>query len=47
LNFSPTFGPDFDISAYSILRPDGNPRAAFDALAAIPWKEGVFEGIGD
>ncbi len=47
LNFAPTFGPDFDISAYSILRPDASPRPAFNALAAIPWNEAHLQDVLD
>jgi len=37
LNFGPTLGPEFTVSAYSVLRPDGSPRPIFYALAAVPW----------
>ena len=36
LNFAPEIGPQFSESGYSILRPDGSPRPAYLALAAIP-----------
>ena len=37
LNFSPTLGPNFPVSAYSALRPDGSPRPLFYALSTVPW----------
>jgi hypothetical protein len=37
LNFGPTLGPEYPVSAYSVLRPDGSPRPIFYALAAVPW----------
>lgn len=36
LNFAPWIGPAFSESGYSLLRPDGSPRPAYLALAAIP-----------
>lgn len=36
LNFAPWLGPAFSESGYSLLRPDGSPRPAFFALAALP-----------
>lgn len=36
LNFAAWIGPDFSESGYSLLRPDGSPRPAFFALAALP-----------
>jgi hypothetical protein len=36
LNFSPWLGNDFSESGYSLLRPDGSPRPAYFALAALP-----------
>jgi hypothetical protein len=36
LNFAPWLGDAFSESGYSLLRPDGLPRPAFFALAALP-----------
>ncbi|WP_420642939.1 cellulase family glycosylhydrolase [Candidatus Leptofilum sp.] len=36
LNFAPWLGDAFSESGYSLLRPDGSPRPAFFALAALP-----------
>lgn len=36
LNFAPWLGDAFSESGYSLLRPDGSPRPAYFALAAIP-----------
>ncbi len=36
LNFAPWIGPAFSESGYSLLRPDGSPRPAYFALAALP-----------
>jgi len=36
LDISMYAGPDSEISAFSIVRPDGSPRPAFTALAAMP-----------
>jgi hypothetical protein len=38
LNFAPWLGDAFSESGYSLLRPDGTPRPAFFALAALPKK---------
>ncbi|MBK9053264.1 MAG: cellulase family glycosylhydrolase [Chloroflexi bacterium] len=35
-NFAPWIGPQFSESGYSLLGPDGSPRPAYFALAAIP-----------
>lgn len=39
LNFAPWIGPAFSESGYSLLRPDGSPRPAYLALAALPKQE--------
>ncbi|MBK7895209.1 MAG: cellulase family glycosylhydrolase [Anaerolineaceae bacterium] len=36
LNFAPWLGAAFSESGYSLLRPDGSPRPAYFALAALP-----------
>ncbi len=36
LNFAPWLGDAFSESGYSLLRPDGSPRPAYFALAALP-----------
>jgi len=35
LNFAPTFGDEFVESAYSLLRPDGSERPAYQAFSTI------------
>ncbi len=48
LNFGPTLGPDFPVSAYSLIRPDGTPRPVMQALAAIQWiDEDPIQPAGD
>jgi polysaccharide biosynthesis protein PslG len=36
LNFAATLGADFSESGYSLLRPDGSPRPAYQALKHLP-----------
>lgn len=48
LNFGPTLGPDYPVSAYSVIRPDGSPRPVMLALTTIQWLgEDPAQAVGE